>query len=165
MPYCKIWCNCHFIHNYITFHTSWNQMETFSTYLAICAGNSPVNSLHKGQGCRALMLFFDLRLNKRLSKQSWGWWFETPSRPLWRHNNTIEYRSRNEISNVWNTISSIVFMYYMCHHWYYCGLQVYILSEQLWLRQHYQSSIWGMYVSSQKGYVLYVEYMLCVVMN
>ena len=23
--------------------------------------------------------FFDLRLNKRLSKQSWGWWFETPT--------------------------------------------------------------------------------------
>ena len=30
-------------------------------------------------------VFFHLRLNKRLSKQSWGWWFETPSRPLWRH--------------------------------------------------------------------------------
>ena len=30
-------------------------------------------------------VFFDLRLNKRLSKQSWGWWFETLSRPLWRH--------------------------------------------------------------------------------
>ena len=29
--------------------------------------------------------FFDLRLNKRLSKQWWCWWFETPSRPLWRH--------------------------------------------------------------------------------
>ena len=26
-------------------------------------------------------------LNKRLSKQSRGWWFETPSRPLWRHSN------------------------------------------------------------------------------
>ena len=26
-------------------------------------------------------------LNKRLSKQSWGWWFETPSRSLWRHYN------------------------------------------------------------------------------
>ena len=25
-------------------------------------------------------VFFDLRLNKLLSKQSWGWWFETPSR-------------------------------------------------------------------------------------
>ena len=28
-----------------------------------------------------------LRLNKRLSKQSWDWWFETLSRPLWRHCN------------------------------------------------------------------------------
>ena len=26
-----------------------------------------------------LWFFFDLCLNKRLSKQSWGWWFETPS--------------------------------------------------------------------------------------
>ena len=24
---------------------------------------------------------------KRLSKQRWGWWFETPPRPLWRHCN------------------------------------------------------------------------------
>ena len=29
----------------------------------------------------------DFRLNKRLSKQSRDWWFETPSRPLWRHRN------------------------------------------------------------------------------
>ena len=34
-----------------------------------------------------LWSFFKLRLNKRLSKQWWGWWFETPSRPLWRHCN------------------------------------------------------------------------------
>ena len=32
-------------------------------------------------------VFFDLRLNKRLSKQSWCWWFETLSRSLWRHCN------------------------------------------------------------------------------
>ena len=31
--------------------------------------------------------FFDLRLNKRLSKQSWSWWFETLLHPLWRHCN------------------------------------------------------------------------------
>ena len=31
--------------------------------------------------------FFDLRLNKRLSKQPWGWWFGTLSRSLWRHCN------------------------------------------------------------------------------
>ena len=32
-------------------------------------------------------VFFDLRLNKRLSKHSWGWWFETLSWSLWRHHN------------------------------------------------------------------------------
>ena len=36
---------------------------------------------------RSFDVFFDLRLNKRLSKQSWGWWFETPSWSLWRHGN------------------------------------------------------------------------------
>ena len=36
---------------------------------------------------RCFDAFFDLRLNKRLSKQSWGWWFETPSCSLWRHRN------------------------------------------------------------------------------
>ena len=32
-----------------------------------------------------LWCFLFLRLNKRLSKQPWGWWFETPSHSLWRH--------------------------------------------------------------------------------
>ena len=32
-------------------------------------------------------IFFDMHLNKWLNKQSWGWWFETPSQPLWRHCN------------------------------------------------------------------------------
>ena len=35
-------------------------------------------------------VFFDLRLNKRLSKQPWGWWFETPSWSLWRQCN-VDY--------------------------------------------------------------------------
>ena len=34
---------------------------------------------------RSFDVFFDLRLNKRLSKQPGGWWFETPSWSLWRH--------------------------------------------------------------------------------
>ena len=34
-----------------------------------------------------LWCFFDLRLNKRLGKQSWGWRFDTLSRPLWRYCN------------------------------------------------------------------------------
>ena len=61
------------------------QIETFSASLAICAGNSPVTDARPVT--RSFDIFFDLRLNKRLSKQRWGWWFETPSRPLWRHCN------------------------------------------------------------------------------
>ena len=37
-------------------------------------------------------VFVDLRLNKRRSKQSWDWWFETPSCPLWRHSNARDRR-------------------------------------------------------------------------
>ena len=55
---------------------------------------SSVNSPHKGQWRGALMCVCDLRLNKRLSKQWWCWWFETPSRTLWRN--------RNEKTNVEN---------------------------------------------------------------
>ena len=70
---------------------SWwrHQMETFSSLLAICAGNSPVPGEFPAQRpvTRSFDVFFDLRLNKPLSKQSWGWWFETLSSPLWRHSN------------------------------------------------------------------------------
>ena len=38
---------------------------------------------------RSFDVCFDLRLNKRLSKQPWGWWFETVSWSLWRHCNGI----------------------------------------------------------------------------
>ena len=67
-------------------------METFSALLAICVGNSPVPGEFPTQRpvTRSFDLFFDLRLNKRLSKQSWGWWFETLLRPLWRQRNGVE---------------------------------------------------------------------------
>ena len=53
------------------------------------SGNSPVPGEFPAQRpvTRSFDVFFDLRLNKRLSKQSWGWWFDTLSRPLWRHRN------------------------------------------------------------------------------
>ena len=62
---------------------------TFSALLAICAGNSPVSGEFTVQRpeTRSLDVFFDLCPNKLLSKQSWGWWFETPSGSLWRHSN------------------------------------------------------------------------------
>ena len=60
-------------------------METFSMLLAICVGNSPAPT--QRPVTRSFDVFFDLRLNKRLSKHCWGWWFGMPSCPLWRHCN------------------------------------------------------------------------------
>ena len=60
--------------------------STFSALLAICAGN-PGEFPTQRPVTRSFDVYFDLRPNKRLSKQSWGWWFETQSRPLWRHRN------------------------------------------------------------------------------
>ena len=64
-----------------------HQKEAFSALLAICVGNSPVTDEFPAQRpvTRSFDAFFDLRLNKGLSKQSCGWWFETPSHPLWRN--------------------------------------------------------------------------------
>ena len=70
---------------------SWwrHQMETFSVLLAFSAGNSPVPGEFPSQRqvTHSFDISFDLRLNTRLYKQSWGWWFETPSSPLWRYRN------------------------------------------------------------------------------
>ena len=64
-------------------------MKTFSALLAICAGNSPVPGEFPKQRpvTRSFDVYFDLRPNKRLGKQSWGWWFETLSCSLWRPRN------------------------------------------------------------------------------
>ena len=74
---------------------SWwrHQMETFSALLAICAGNLPIPGEFPTQRpvTPGFGAFFDLRLNKRLSKQWWGWWYETLSCPLWRHRNAQSY--------------------------------------------------------------------------
>ena len=79
--------------------TLWrHQKETFSALLALCSGNSPVTVGFPAQRpvTRSFDVFFDLRLNKRLRKQWWGWRFETPSHPLWRHciicQCTVEYQ-------------------------------------------------------------------------
>ena len=70
---------------------SWwrHQMDTFSALLAFWAGNSPVAGEFPAQRpvTRSFDVSFDLCLSKQLSKLSWGWWFETLSRPLRCHCN------------------------------------------------------------------------------
>ena len=77
---------------------SWlrHQMEIFSALLALCAGNSSVTGEFPSQRpvTRSFDVFFDLRLNKRLSKQPRGWWFETLSCQLWRHSSVSYWRPR-----------------------------------------------------------------------
>ena len=59
-----------------------------SALLAICVWTSVTGEFPTQRPVtRSFVVFVDLRLNKRLSKQSWGWWFETPCRSPWRHCN------------------------------------------------------------------------------
>ena len=61
---------------------------------------------------RSFDVFFDLRLNKRLSIQPWGWWFETLSWSLWRHRNAWKskypYNFYTEVRIVTVTLHSFV---------------------------------------------------------
>ena len=64
-------------------------MEIFSALLVLCEGNSLVTGEFLSQRLmtRIFGVFFNLCLNKRLSKPSRRRWFDTPSRSLWRQCN------------------------------------------------------------------------------
>ena len=100
-------CFWHMLQHRLYFPTTWwrHQMEIFSALLALCAGNSPVTGEFPSQRpvTRSFDVFFDLCLNKRLSKQWWGWWFETPLRPLCRHCNEM-FRRATQAENKPNKI-------------------------------------------------------------
>ena len=94
-------------------------METFSALLAICAGNSPVPGEFPVQRpvTRSFDVFFDLDRNKRLSKQWWGWWFETPSSPLCRHCKDFDIPWDFHIHNRFKHMRYIVFYKLVVHLW------------------------------------------------
>ena len=53
---------------------------------------------------RSFDVFFDRRLNKRLSKQPRGWWLETLSWSLWRQSNVADYYSMfQQASTIYKT--------------------------------------------------------------
>ena len=68
-----------------------------------------------------LWYVFDLCQNKHLTKQSWGWRFETPSRSLWRHCNALWVMNWKSVSitcinsqwphmmtNIWVTLAQLM---------------------------------------------------------
>ena len=87
-------------------------METFSALLAICAGNSPVPGEFPTQRpvTRSFDVYFDLRPDKRLSKQLWGWLFETLSHSLWRYRNVVANHSKTTQHEPY-----VYVLGYMCH--------------------------------------------------
>ena len=100
-------------------------IETFSALVALCARNSPVSGEFPLQRpvTRSFDVFFDLRLNKRLSKQLRRRWFKTPSRSLWRHcslNSTpcsqaLAIGLKLRRSPVGNTLFSVLAMWFSWH--------------------------------------------------
>ena len=69
---------------------------------------------------RSFDVFFYLRLNKRFSKQWWGWWIETSSRPLWRHCNDLHNQSQQNAAYpngwfhiFWDVPQSVEYMGYI----------------------------------------------------
>ena len=98
-----------------------HQMDIFSALLDFRAGNSPVTGEFPAQRpeTRSVDVFFDLRLNKRLSKQSRGLWFKTPSHPLLS-------LSRNQFTwlfflNAWLFVCLFLFW------WFYSSISIVVL--------------------------------------
>ena len=87
---------------------------------------------------RGFDVFFVLRLNKPLSKQPWGCWFETLSRSLWRYRNE-QYQMHVEVwCGMWvivmlfsvpNACGSMMWNVSNCHAflctWHNIGASVY----------------------------------------
>ena len=117
---------------------SWwrHQMETFSASLAICAGNSPVPGEFPAQRpvTRSFDVFLDRHPNKRLSKQWWGWWFETFSCPLWRHRNVTiiggrchcRILSRGFVKIIPNFTDGILLIVYFWQILFTCWLRLHV---------------------------------------
>ena len=100
-------------------------MEHFSAILALSAGNSRVTGEFPSQR-PALMFSLICAWKKRLSKQTWGWWFEKPSCPLWRHCNVEEILTKivitlSELFILWTHLQRgpkawrLCILPYMCH--------------------------------------------------
>ena len=79
-----------------------HQMETFAALPALCEGNPPARGGFHSQKpvVRSFDVFFDPRLNRRLSNQSKHRWFSTPLRSLWRHCNGTSIMNSTWYSNL-----------------------------------------------------------------
>ena len=81
----------------------------FQRYWPFVRGNHRSRWIPRTKASNAELFF--LRLNERLSKQSWDWWFEMLPHPLWRHCNGShsshrQYRDHRCTSSTYQWIES-----------------------------------------------------------
>ena len=107
-----IYSSCSY--SYSDYHDNVIKIETSSTLLALCEGNPPVTGEFPSQWpvTRIIDVFFNLRLNKRMSKQSRRRWFETPSRSWWRHYNGFVFECEQWLWWCGVIISTLSFDWY-----------------------------------------------------
>ena len=100
----RLLCNHHRV-------SGWrHQIESFSALLALCVVIPLANGEFPSQRpvTRSFAVFFDLRLSKRLSKQSRRWWFETTSRSLLRYCNGDKTRTLCIFLEIYSTIATLL---------------------------------------------------------
>ena len=94
------------------------QLEIFSALLLLSCGEFTVHwwiPLTKASDAE-FEVFFDLRLNKRLSKQSRCRWFEMAVRSLWRHTNGLSPSNIHPRVQQHNLYFRVHFLYISLHH-------------------------------------------------
>ena len=93
-------------------------------------GNSPVTGEFPTQMpvTRGFDVFFYVCLNEQLSKQSWGWWFETPLCSLWRQCNDHELDAD---------------AYMVDRHWPITFLGHWPWLSIVWTDSHTLGGVWG----------------------
>ena len=94
---------------------------------------------------RSSDVFFDLRLNKRLSKQSQSWWFETPSCSLWRPCNDIWISAKNKCRNrncLGGSISQVISKYpiFLLTFWYLTKIS--IIFKTIFFNRPLNENVW-----------------------
>ena len=136
-------CNVKLHSNYvglITILIMTSSNGNISALLTLCARNSPITAEFPVQRpvTRSFDVFIDLCLNKRLSKQSWGLWSETPPHPLWRHcyliiTNGQKHTVYQSTRHMYSSESCNLTQGLLVSQWYFCKRRNKVMhSYQTW---------------------------------
>ena len=101
------------------YHDDAINWKHFPRYWPFVPGSSPVTVEFPAQRpvTRSFEVLFDVRLNTQLSKQSWGWWFETSSCPLWSHCNVhIEHSWWNRKKKLSTHLPHLLDRHLFCYY-------------------------------------------------